>query len=228
MWYSTVGSIAAHLERMGCGVGWGVLALALTLFGAPPVHAQTGSGPAASRCPPPGGGGVCPTTLITEAALLRQLSSEDGQGSTQGAYLGVSVGLMRPVGPRLGLGVVATGGVLNDLLFAAGPRLRLRASSSVTIAFTPQFVLAGGPGNRGHLLLDASVMASETIGMSVQVNWVDQLAYADTPPFVRKTGTRPIVHVGPRLGSALGRVGMVAAALTVLAVTIAYSSSAGL
>lgn len=230
MWHATVEPASAqpdqrlYLAPIDTAV-WGRLALTLLLLAAPTVNAQPDTAVRDGRCTELAGG-ACRTTLLTEATLSRQMTRERGFGTAQGNYLGVSVGLLRPVGPRVGVGVVATGGVLLDMLVAAGPRLRLQASRILTVDVTSQFVLVGGPGDRGHLLLDASVMAWDKLGMSLQVNWVDQEVPTTIPPSSEK-GRQPIVHVGPRLGSTPGRFGMAAAIVAVATAVVVFATSDG-
>jgi len=183
------------------------LGLLLAMGGGAPVDAQEDTDRAADRCGRPPGQG-CRAALMTEATFARRVNAAPDLAFAQEAFLAASVGILQPLGSRVGIGVMATVGILDDPLLALGPRLRLRMTRELTADVTPQLVLASGRFDAGHLLLDASLMHRDRVGISLQANWTREFVATSTYPFSRDAGRRPVVHAGLRLGSKPGRYGM--------------------
>jgi len=200
------------------------LGLLLAVGGGAPVHAQEDTDRVADPCGRLAERG-CRAALMTEATFARRVNAAPDLAFAQDAFLAASLGILKPLGPGVGVGMMATVGILDDLLFALGPRLRLRVATDLAADLTPQLVLAGGRVDAGHLLLDASLMHRDRVGISLQANWTREFVATSTYPFWRDAGRRPVVHAGLRLGSKPGRYGMALGAVASLVLGLVVAAT---
>lgn len=200
---------------------------ALALMLATPLVAQQSAGLSGHDC----GrrvGERCQSRIVTEASFGLRLSGKADQVSTfDGAAalnIAATLGVVRPVARRIGLGAVATLGVWDDLYLAAGARMRLHATPRVAIDLTPGYILARGNSAAGRALLDMSVMYRDAVGVSVQLGSFVQTRYAPgfpADPMFEQVRTRS-VFAGLRLGSKPARYGLVADAVAVVATALLF------
>lgn len=161
--------------------------------------------------------------LVTESAFARRLgdSGQDGPGQ----MLSVTIGVMRSVSKRIGLGAVVQAGVAGDMYSSLGPRVRIQASPDLAIDLTPLVRLSAARPETGRIWLDAGLMYRDLVGVGMTLHVIDQHVSLNEPPWSETRQAQPVVTAGLRLGSRPGRIGAGVMGLAMVAAGVAFASS---
>ena len=172
-------------------------------------------------------GVACRRILVTEPTLgFRVSGAADNSWSSN---LAASFGTVWPVARRIGVGAVATIGIVEESYLGLGARLRWHATSKVAVDITPTYLLfRGDDENPGRGLFDAAVMYRDRVGLSMQLASSTYYSCdgAESCDMTTKK-TSSVLFAGLRLAGKPGRYGIVAEAALVVVAALALVFTCG-